>query len=345
MRLYLISTIPGGYAEREFGGIQFCLNKSKKNFCEIITSSTYSKDTLTINPTDFFIVADYYFNPTFKSEDVSKAVKSLIKRLPAEQTAIYYSDPLFKFNNPKKFENWNYFVFFGLSNYVKTFSEDYKNCRLWDNIDISTKKVLNIPISELAFWSYIKMNGDCTDFNKAPSNSWNNISYIINSKVTSRKKMLDYLGEPLTCQFGNFFNVDDEDVKEFARKNPQNDYVSKKAFGLDYLYLQSGAFTLMLDDDKPIDGAWPMRFYECLAVGIVPIIDRRKFLARSVYRGFEFLSKCYFSKKSDLIETICKGLTDISRKALKIDAETFMQRYVYDFTRLYNLTQEALLSR
>lgn len=345
MRLYLISTIPGGYAEREFEGIQFCLNKSNKNFCEIITSSTYLKDNLSINTEDFFIVADYYFNPTFKPENVSTMVESLIKRLPTEQTAIYYSDPLFKFQDPTKFENWRYFVFFGLSNYVKTFSEDYKNCRLWDNIDISTKKFLNIPISELAFWSYIKMNGDCVDFSKAPSNSKNEISYIINSKVTSRKKMLQYLDAPFSCQFGNFFNVNDKDVKEFARNNPQNDYVDKKAFGLDYLYLQSGAFTLMLDDDKPIDGAWPMRFYECLAVGIIPIIDRRKSLARSVYNGFGFLSKCYFSEKADLAETIYKGLTNTSRKFLKTEAETFMQKYVYDFTRLYILTQEALLFR
>lgn len=344
MRLYLISTIPGGYAEREFDGIQFCLNKSKKNFCEIIKSD-YLKDTLNIQPSDFFIVADYYFNPTFKPENVSKAIKSLIRRLPAEQTAIYYSDPLFKFQDPKKFENWNYFVFFGLSNYVKTFSEDYKNCRLWENINISTKKILNIPISELAFWSYIKMNSDCTDFSKAPSHSWNNISYIINSKITSRKKMLQYLDEPLTCQFGNLFNVEDDDVKEFARKNSQNDYVNKKAFGLDYLYLQSGAFTLMLDDDKPIDGAWPMRFYECMAVGIVPIIDRRKYLARSVYFGFEYLSKFYFSEKSDLIETICKGLTTDFRKSLQTESEAFMRKYVYDYQRLYNLTEEALLLR
>ena len=340
MRLFLISTIPGGYAEREFGGIQYCLNKSNKDYCHIINSS-YATDDLEILSDDFFIVADYYFNPTFKIENVNVAIVNLISRLPSNQTAIYYSDPTFKFIDPSKFDNWDYFVFFGLSNFKHLLKSDFKNCKIWENIDLSTKQILNIPIPELAFWSYIKMNNGSTVFKQAESRY--DISYIINSKIKSRMKLLDYL-DGIKCQLGNWKDIDNVEIKKFVERNPQNKWESQKAFGLDYLYLQDGKFTLMTDDDVSIKAAWPMRFYECAAVGIIPLIDLKKELATEIY-NLPNMWRCYFNNRDDILEILIYFDSPQMMKHLKDELQMFMQTWVYDFTRLYNKTVEEIKNR
>lgn len=342
MRLFLISTIPGGYAEREFRGIQYCLNKSNEDFCLILNNDTYDEDILTVKSTDFFIVADYYFNPTFKVNNVNDAILKLISRLPAEQTAIYYSDPLFKFEDPSKFENWKYFVFFGMSNYRQTETEEYKDCRIWENVDIKTKQILNLPIAEMAFWSYIQMHDDIRFFPKTKLE--NDFSYIINSKIKARLQLLDFL-DGFKCQFGNFPAIDNKEIQEFVKHNPECEWVTQKAFGIDYLYLQNGKFTLVLDDDKPIRPAWPMRFYECMAVGIIPLIDVRKDPKKEVYLGRSQLTKCYFSNKEDLKELVEYFSDPIKHFELYLDSYFFMKDYVYDYKSLYDKTIRSLIKK
>lgn len=335
--IYLISTIPGGYAEREFDGIKYCLDRQNDGFCQIVNDKTftYTLGWRGLNAEDFYIVADYYFNPTFKPEAISEELHAMIQRLPAERTAIYYSDPLFKFEDPGKFPNWKYFVFFSMANYRKTRTEEYKDCRIWENVDISEKKVLDIPISELAFWSYIKMQNGRVDFEEAQKDY--DISYIINSKILARKKMLKDVRK-LRCQFGNFPKIDNIEIKEFVENNPECKWETQKAFGLDYLRLQNGQFTLCCDDDKPIRVAWPMRFYEAMAVGIVPIINEDKDPDRKIYSYKRPLGICYYKGEPSLREKI--RFLKVKKEYAKVvrDCKKFMEEFVYDSKRLYDKT-------
>ena len=336
--LYLISTIPNGYALREFYGIKYCLDQVDENFCKVVDPSSFRKKDVRVNHKDFYIISDYYFNPTFKEDAISKSLHSLIKSLPKERVAIYYSDPLFKFEDPTKFENWKYFVFFSLANYRKTTTKEYEDCRIWENVDINDKKVLDIPISELAFWSYIKMNGGSTTFEQAKKDY--DISYIINSKVKSRMRLLKYL-DGSKCQLGNWPAIDNDEIKWFVKKNPECQWVDQKAFGLSYLSMQNGKFTLVMDDDKPIKVAWPMRFYECMCIGILPILDESKECS-FIYKDFDYLSALVVDNGRRLRGSIIYNSEPRRYNSLQIDARKFMQKYVYDANRLYKKTLEAL---
>lgn len=336
--LYLISTIPNGYALREFYGIKYCLDKSDKDFCKVIDPDKFKKSDVKVNNKNFYIVSDYYFNPAFKEDKIPKSLHSLIKSLPKERTAIYYSDPLFKFDDPSKFENWRYFVFFGLSNYRKTFTKEYIDCRIWENVDITDKQILDIPIPELAFWSYIQMNNDSTEFKQAQKDF--DISYIINSKVKARMRLLKYL-DGSKCQLGNWPAIENDEIKWFVKRNPECQWVTQKAFGLNYLDLQNGKFTLVLDDDNPIKVAWPMRFYECMCIGILPMLDESKEV-NFIYQDFDYLSALVVRDGRSLRNSINYNSAPRRYNSLQIDAKKFMNKYIYDFKRLYNKTIEAL---
>lgn len=335
--LYLISTIPGGYAEREFDGIKYCLDRENDGFCQIVNDQTlaFTLGWRGIQDCDFYIVSDYYFNPTFDETKISKELHALIHRLPKKRTAIYYSDPLFKFEDPSKFTNWKYFVFFSLANYRKTMTDEYRDCRIWENIDISEKEVLDLPISEMAFWSYIKMQNGRIDFD--PAKKDNDISYIINSKILARKNMLKDVRK-LKCQFGNFKKIDNIDIQTFVKNNPQCTWETQKAFGLDYLRLQNGRFTLVCDDDKPIRVAWPMRIYEAMSVGIVPLINKHKDSENLIYSSDRPLYICYYDGESSLKSKLRFFETKTEYKKVVKDCKKFMEEFVYDSKRLYMKT-------
>lgn len=337
MRLVLVSTIPNGYAEREFKGIQYCLNSVEEGFCELVNNENV--DTFEKRLDDFYIVADYCYNPVFKKELVSPKLYFFIQTLYPNKTAIYYSDPLFKFENPSDFPNWDYFVFFGLSRYRKTKTEDYKNCRIWENIDISKKKILNIPIPELAFWSYIQMNDGSTDFKKIDPK--HTLTYIINSKILARKKLLDFL-DGKSCQLGNFPVIDNKDIQSFVERNPKCTWLTQKAFGLDFLFLQDGKFTIVQDDDIPIKAAWPMRFYEAMSVGVIPMINSEKG-CDYIYNGYKFLSRCCFNGVKDFNEKLKNAKQ--CRSSLLAEAEKFMEKYVYDKESLFDQTVTEIAHR
>lgn len=335
--IYLISTIPGGYAEREFGGIKYCLDRVDDALCHIVNDETfgYTLGWRGIQEGDFYIVADYYYNPTFKPEAISSEMHAMIQRLPKERTAIYYSDPLFKFEDPSKFSNWKYFVFFSVANYRKTEKEEYKDCRIWENVNIEEKEVLDLPISEMAFWSYIKMQNGRTDFEEA--NKDYDISYIINSKILSRMGMLRDV-RFLKCQFGNFPKIDNIDIQDFVNRSSGCKWETQKAFGLDYLKLQNGKFTLCCDDDIPIKVAWPMRFYEAMAVGIVPLIKETKDPSHRIYSYQRPLGICYYKGEPSLREKLRFFETRKEYTKVVRDCKKFMDEFVYDAKRLYNKT-------
>lgn len=338
-RLVLISTIPNGYARREFGGIQYCLNHVNPDFCVIVEPDC---EEFKMDPDDFYIVADYYFNPTFKTENMHYSVAKLISRLPAERTAIYYSDPLFKFEQPELFSNWKYIVFFSLANYRKTTIDEYKDCRLWENVDINEKDVIDIPISELAFWSYIKMNEEAGnkrfDFKQAERDY--DISYIINSKILARQKLLN-VTDGLLCQFGNFPAIDNINISRYVKNNPNDKWENQKVFGLNYLNIQNGLFTLVMDDDKPIKVAWPMRFYECMVKGIIPILHEAKD-CEVVYKDFYQLKTLVFSDFRSLRRRIKYFKPKREHNKLRTEARLFMNKYVYDAKCLYDKTIQAI---
>ena len=337
MRIVLIGTIPNGYALREFKGIQFCLNFKGPKICEILTDENLPD--FVKSDDDFYIVADYYYNPTFKPEAVSDEFHAFIRSLPADSTAIYYSDPLFKFEDPSKFPNWDYFVFFGLSNYRRTQTSEYENCRIWENVDIHSKNILDIPIPELAFWSYILFNDGTHDFRLADRNC--DISYIINSKVKSRMRLLEFT-DGLFCQFGNLPAIDNKDIKDFVTRNSGNKWETQKAFGVNYLYLQNGKFTITMDDDIPVKVAWPMRFYEAMCVGIVPILHSEKEV-NFIYKDFPKLSKLVFKNKEELDNCISFYNSNPSEYFdLLLEANEFMAKYVYDYKRLRRKTIDAI---
>lgn len=331
MRIVLISCIPGGYSEREFKGLAKVLN-SQFMSCICLTSKDFQIEK---SQNDFYIVAEYHFNPLFdEAKHSSLEFDDFIRSLPRNRTAIYLSDPLFKFKDPAKFENWKYFVFFGLANYSKSPIWMYDKCKIWENVDISKKRPLDLPISELAFHSY----GE-TCCNPIPNTSENDITYIINSKVKSRKRLLHYING-LKCQLGNFPAIDDEDVQNFVKRNPQNIYETRKAFGKGFLELQDGKYTLVLDDDLNIEAAWPMRIYEAMWNHVIPIFTARameKFGGRLVSHVFSQFP--WVTTSEDLREVIeeIEGNPQLKESLLE-RIDDIMQKYVFDVDRLHRLS-------
>lgn len=332
MKLYLISCIEGGYAEREFGGIVSVLNDEIP--CKILTLSNFKIER---TADDFYIVADYYFNPTFdETKHSSLEFHKFIKSLPRSRTAIYLSDPLFKFKDPSEFDNWKYFVFFGLSNYGHTPIWMFDNCKIWENVDISEKEFLELPISELAFHSY-----GVSECNFEGNHSENDMTYIINSKVKSRKKLLKYL-DGLKCQLGNFSKIDDQDVQNFVKRNPQNVYEQKKAFGVDYLKLQDGKYTLILGDDLEVEAALPMRIYECMWNHVIPIFTARS--ARTIMGLTSFKADFpVISTPAQLRDCIrILEANPMKKELYQVNINSFMEEYVFNKKRLRTISKAVL---
>lgn len=324
IKLLLIPTIQEGYSHREFKGIRHVLNLASPGFCGIVEKP---EDICKRNNT-FYLVADYFYNPTFDPKNVPSWLHSFIQSLPSERTAIYYSDLGFGFEEPADFGNWKYFVAFNLSNYKKTDPRDYISCKIHKTVDITNKKVLRLPIPELAFWSYLR-----TEEAKKEAKRDVDISYIVNSRILTRKKLLRYL-DGIPSQLGNFPAIDDIDINKFVNDNPGNLWETQKVFGNAYLDKQNGYFTLVVEDDNPCKAFFPMRIYEAMARGIVPIIQRGSH-CEFIYDNYKYLSQCKFTDNLDLKQYISINKQPENFKKLKEDINRFMEANVYNYNLLF----------